>query len=179
MIKNWLNSRREKFQAWLDKPARQRTASPRPELLAADRERPWQTEPIRRPSGRPDPIQALPRTPLRTAAKPKVVAIKGKAVTVSETVLDMLKDMDRQFLQGLEEKIDWLEVRTERRMARNQEVATRQGGIMFPEAVATLVEGSHEEAEFVAAQKAMIIARAKHASNPSSADTASFMRVTV
>jgi len=177
MIKNWMTRQQKKFQDWLDRPSVENRQIRQRELLSPERERPWQTEPVNTTPWRPDPIKTLPRTPLRDT-RTKIAVIKGQGVAVSESVLEMLKEMDQMFIRNMQEKIDWLEVRTARRQARNAEVAARQGAQMFDGRADDINEMTEEEAlAFVQAQAQAILARAKHASDPNTADTTTFAAV--
>lgn len=192
MIKNWLSKKHDQLvtgvQAWLDRPLQDRRRDRQTAILAADRERPWTAQPLTA-VGRVDPVTTLPRTPLRQPAPPRpgrqtfTAKIRNEAVQVSRETLDMLKSMDRVFLDTLNEnlggnKIDWLGVRTDRRMARNQGTVLKQRREMFqPDVVDRLAEGTTDEAAFIQAQAAQIVARAKHASDPNSADTTTFARI--
>lgn len=175
MLKKLQQKMTDKVQAWLDRPLQERRAERQKLTIEPTRERRWIEEPLTVTGLRPDPVKTLPRTPLQ----PAIARIQGKPVYMSVETLEMLKAMDRQFTAGLQKPVDWLTVRTQRRHARNQEVAVKQGTAMFDRNAdtAALVEGSPEEAAFIEAQAAAIFARAKHASDPTSADTTTFAAI--
>ena len=176
---NWLDSRRAKVQAWWDKPLEEKRRERSQALLETSEPKPWQTL-GGTPIGRPDPIRQLPRTPLRPEERRFAVAkIQGEPRRVSVETLAMLKAMDQVFLDGASQALDWMQVRVDRRIARNQHVAVQQGVQMFDGQRADINRMTEEEAlEFTATQARAILARARHASDPNSADTTTFAIVT-
>jgi hypothetical protein len=177
-IHNWLEKSRVRFQAWWDKPLEQRRRERSQALLELNEPKPWQTlggTPI---SGR-DPIQTLPRTPLRQEQRQFAIAkIQGQPRRVSLDTLAMLRAMDDVFLEGASQALDWMQVRVDRRIARNYDVASRQGEQMFDGREVDINQMTEEEAiAYTAAQARAILARARHASDPYSADTSTFQVV--
>lgn len=173
MIKSWMKKRRDRFQAWLDRPLEERRNARQVTRLDREGPAPWQ-QPLS-VRGRPDPIKQLSVEDRGFG----IARIKNEPVQVSTATLKMLMEMDHVFMEGASQAIEWINVRTDRRKARNQEIATRQGEMMFDSRAADINDMTEDEAiEFVAAQQAAIIARAKHASDPRSADTTQFAVVT-
>lgn len=179
MIKNWLTRQSAKFQTWLDRPLEQSRLERDRAKLEPDHPRPWQTD-TSPTLGRLDPVLQLPRTPLRQEDTRFAYAkIRGESRRVSLETLAMLRAMDQVFLEGASQALDWMQVRVDRRVARNQLVAERQGAQMFDSRARDINQMTEAEAiEFVAEQQAAIIARARHASDPTSANTTQFSLVT-
>jgi len=173
MIKSWMKKRRDRFQAWLDRPLEEKRAARRPELLEADRPVPWR-QPLSI-AGKPDPMKTLSVEQRGFG----IAKIQGKPVQVSPATLRMLKEMDHIFMEGASQAIEWINVRTERRQARNLQTAAAQGAMMFDSRAEDINQMTEDEAvRFVAAQQRAIVARARHASDPASADTTTFAVVT-
>jgi hypothetical protein len=167
MSKSWMQKCREKFQAWLDRPLQERRVERRPSILDREEPAPWQ-KPLS-VQGRVNPVRQLAPQGFGIAK------IQGQPVQVSSDTLRMLREMDHVFMEGASQAVEWINTRTERRMARNQETAARHGEVMFDGRVKAINEMTEEEAiEFVRVQAQAIIARASHASDPASADTTQF-----
>jgi hypothetical protein len=173
MIKSWMKKRRDKFQAWLDRPLEEKRVERQRSILDREGPAPWR-QPLS-VQGRPDPIRQLSVEERGFG----IARIKNEPVKVSAATLKMLMEMDHVFMEGASQAIEWINVRTERRQARNLETATRQGEVMFDEQTKAINEMTEAEAvEFVRAQAQAIIARASYASDPRSADTTQFGVVT-
>jgi uncharacterized membrane protein YqiK len=172
-VHNWLESRRAKFQAWWDKPLEEKRRERAQALLEIDQPKPWREKGL-------DPVLQLPRTPLRQEQRTYAVAkIQGEPRRVSVETLAMLRAMDQVFLEGASQALDWMQVRVDRRIARNQQVAIQQGRQMFDGRLVDINQMTEDEAiEYTAAQARAILARARHASDPNGADTTSFTVVT-